>query len=490
MALLELRGIHRSFGATVALDGVDLSVEPGEIHALVGENGSGKSTLMRIAAGALAPDSGEMLLDGEPYRPATPAAARAAGVAMVYQELTLCSHLSVLDNLTLGLEPVRFGFLRHEDAARQCREALAPLGLAEIDLDAPAGSFPIAVRQLIEIGRAAVLQARVVILDEPTSSLTEADVQRLFQVIRTLKARGCGVIYISHFLNEIREIADRLTVLRDGHLIGVRPVAEVSDAQIVTMVVGRSIEELYPRTERNPGEVLLEVTHLAGRKLPKDASLTVRRGEVLGIAGLNGSGRTELVRTIFGLDPITSGQVSVRAITGPASPHRRWNEGVGMLSEDRKGEGLALNLSIADNITLSSLPGGWISDASLETESQQWIGALAIKVRNAGQAAGELSGGNQQKVALARLLEHGVDLLLLDEPTRGIDVGSKEQIYRLIDRCAQEGKAVLMVSSYLPELLGVCDRIAVMRRGELGPARAASGLTQEDLLEEAVGAAV
>jgi ribose transport system ATP-binding protein len=265
-------------------------------------------------------------------------------------------------------------------------------------------------------------------------------------------------------------------------------VADVTDSEIVTMMVGRTIAELYPRSVRTPGETLLELKQVHGVKLPINASLELRRGEVLGIAGLIGSGRTELMRAIFGLDPVVSGEVTVAHHTGPASPHQRWDQRVGFLSEDRKGEGLALNLSIAGNVTLSNLPKGWVSASKLDRETKTWIDALSIKCRGPEQAAGELSGGNQQKVALARLLHHGVDLLLLDEPTRGIDVGSKEQIYRLIDRAALENKAVLIVSSYLPELLGVCDRIAVMRRGELMAARPAVGLTQEDLLEEAIGA--
>lgn len=485
--ILELRGIEKRFGATLALRGVDLTVFPGEIQALVGENGSGKSTLMRVISGAIKADAGSLTFAGKPYAPSGPAHARDLGIAMIYQELTLCPHLSVLDNLMLGLEPVTAGVLRRSEALTRAREALGPLGLADIDLDSPAGQFSLATQQLIEIGRAAVQNAKLVILDEPTSSLAEHDVRRLFEVIGTLKARGCGVIYISHFLNEVRELADRVTVLRDGSLIGSQPLAELTDNQIVSMMVGRPIEDLYPRSERKPGEVILELEGLVGRKLPKQASLQLRRGEVLGIAGLIGSGRTELLRLIFGLDPVARGAIKVGAVSGVQGPNARWEQGLGFLSEDRKGEGLALKLPISENMALSSLPGGLIDQRAIDSKSREWITKLSVKCQGPEQAVGELSGGNQQKVALARLLYHGVDVLLLDEPTRGIDVGSKEQIYRMIDECARQNCAVLFVSSYLPELLGVCDRIAVMSRGVLNAPREVAGLTQEELLAEAVG---
>jgi ribose transport system ATP-binding protein len=328
----------------------------------------------------------------------------------------------------------------------------------------------------------------VVVLDEPTSSLTEADVARLFAVVRKLREEGHAVLYISHFLDELHALADRMTVLRDGKMIGTRSMDGVTDETIVTMMVGRSIEEMYPRSPRTPGEAILEVEGLAGVVRPQSAGFALRRGEVLGIAGLNGSGRTELLRVLFGLDPIKSGKVRLGVYKGSGSPAKRWSEGMGLLSENRKEEGLALDLSIAENITMTTLPRGFVNPATLNSESREWIKKLAIKCQGPAQRVGDLSGGNQQKVAIARMLHHGVDVLMMDEPTRGIDVGSKEGIYRLIDEAALAGKSVLMVSSYLPELLGTCDRIAVMRKGVLGEPRLVEDVDQESLMKEAVGA--
>jgi len=493
---LEMRGISKRFGATVALDRVDFQVSAGEVCALVGENGAGKSTLMKVLSGAVAPDSGEMLLDGAPYRPRGPLDARRTGVAMIYQELSLAPHLTVEENISLGLEPVRFGFVRRGEVRKLALKALAELDHPEIRPDAVVGRLSVAEQQLVEIARAVAANSRVLVLDEPTSSLTGRDVERLFARIAALRARGHAIVYISHFIEEARRISDRFVALRDGRTVGGGPTSSASADDIVRMMIGRDTPELYPRSARSPGEVVLEVVGLAGVARPRSASLELRRGEVLGIAGLVGAGRTELLRAIFGLDPVRSGRVRVAAYVGPASPARRWAEGVGFLSEDRKGEGLALGLSIADNITLSKLsglgPGGFVLPSRLEAAAAGWIERLGVRCRTPWQRVGELSGGNQQKVALARLLHHDVDILLLDEPTRGIDVASKAQVYTLVDELAsgsptRSPKAVLVVSSYLPELLGICDRIAVMCRGILGPARPVAELDEHRLMLEAAG---
>jgi ribose transport system ATP-binding protein len=494
-ARLEVRGLRKAFGATAALDGVDLSVRAGEIHALVGENGAGKSTLLKILSGALPRDAGEILLDRAPYRPRRPEDARAAGVAMVYQELSLCPHLTVAENVFLGVEPSRFGFVRRGELARRAAAVLAPLaaeGEAPLDPASRVGDLAPAAQQLVEIARAlAQASCRVLILDEPTSSLAAAEVERLFAVLRRLRGEGVSVLYVSHFLEEVKAIADAYTVLRDGRTEGSGAMEGTDAHTLVEKMAGRAVDTLFPRSDRTPGEVVLEVRDLAGASKPKRADLALHRGEVLGIAGLVGAGRTELLRAVFGLDPVRAGTVRVRAFTGPASPARRLAQGVGLLSEDRKGEGLATGLSIADNLTLSTLsrlgPLGFVSGRRQRAATERWIGELGVRCRDPGQRAADLSGGNQQKVALARLLEHDVDVFLLDEPTRGIDVGSKAQIYALIDKLALSGKAVLLVSSYLPELLGVCDRIAVMRRGELGLARPARDLTEHTVLLEATG---
>ncbi|MEA2711875.1 MAG: ribose transport system ATP-binding protein [Phycisphaerales bacterium] len=488
---LEMLGVRKRFGATIALDGVDFAVDPGSVHALVGENGAGKSTLMKILAGALKPDEGQLRLDGESFAPMNPLAGRRAGVAMIYQELSLCPHLSVEENILLGMEPTVAGWLKRGEIRARARDALQQLGHADISPKARAGTLSIAKQQLVEIGRAVAVGCRVLVLDEPTSSLTQADTQRLFQLVATLKNRGHAIVYISHFLEEVKQVADKLTVLRDGRSVGTRDVAGASISEIIGLMVGRQMEDLYPRSPRQPGEAILELDALAGKSKPRNASLQLRRGEVLGIAGLMGAGRTELLRTIFGLDAVRSGRVRVGTFIGNHSPTRRLREGVGMLSEDRKGEGLALNLSIADNMTMSNLaplgPPGLVAPRRQDAAARKWIAPLAIKCRSPRQPIGQLSGGNQQKVAIARLLHHDVDVLLLDEPTRGIDVGSKAQIYRLIDELACAGKAVLMVSSYLPELLGTCDRVAVMCRGVLGPARDVEQLDAQQIMMEATG---
>jgi ribose transport system ATP-binding protein len=374
---------------------------------------------------------------------------------------------------------------------RRAREAMAQLGRADIRPDAPLVSLSIAERQLVEIGRAVALDCRVLVLDEPTSSLTQADIRRLFELVNRLKARGLAIIYISHFLEEVREISDRFTVLRDGRSVGSGTTATTPTSQIISMMVGRDVEDLYPRSPRKAGEVVLEVKDLAGRSKPVDATLTLHRGEVVGIAGLVGAGRTEFLRSLFGLDRVRSGEIKLASYggggVGAADPDRRWSQGMGMVSEDRKSEGLALTLSIADNLTMTNL-GPFVRPSRQDAESREWVQKLAIRCRTPRQPVGDLSGGNQQKVAIARLLHHDVDVLLLDEPTRGIDVGSKAQIYKLIDELACRGKAVLMVSSYLPELLGVCDRIAVMCKGRLGSAVPVDQTDEHKIMLEATGA--
>jgi ribose transport system ATP-binding protein len=491
---LDLSGVSKRFGPTTALDGVQLRVDAGEVHAVVGENGAGKSTLMKILSGAVMPDAGTMRLDGAPYQPRDPLDARRRGVAMVYQELSLAPHLTVAENILLGAEPSRGGFIRRAGMRAAAGAALAQLDRREIPADARAGSLPVAVQQLVEIARAlAQSDTRVLILDEPTSSLAEDDVRRLFAAIRMLKARGLSVLYISHVLEEVQEIADRFTVLRDGRTVGGGDARQTARADIVRMMAGRQMDQLFPRSAHAPGAVVLELDGVGGVVKPVSASLALRRGEVVGIGGLMGAGRTELLRAVFGLDPVRRGTVRVAAWSGRATPRQRLAQGVGLLSEDRKAEGLAPSMSLADNATLSRLtgmgPAGLIWPSRQHAAAARWIDRLRIRCRGSRQAVNELSGGNQQKVALARLLHHDVDVFLLDEPTRGIDVGSKAEIYALIDELALAGKAILIVSSYLPELLGVCDRVAVMHRGRLGATRPASELTEHAVLMEAMGEA-
>jgi ribose transport system ATP-binding protein len=491
---LVARGISKSFGAMRALSEVSLTVRPGSVHAVLGENGAGKSTLMKILAGAVAPDAGVLELDGASYAPEDPKAARRRGVAIVYQELSVCPHLSVAENIALGAEPARYGWISRRIVEARARTALAALGVdpAVLPLDRLVGELSAAEQQIVEIARALSLDdCRLLIVDEPTSSLGTGDVSRLFTALAALRERGLAIVYISHFLDEVRRIGDDYTVLRDGRFVATGRVADVTNDELVVAMAGHAVEHAA-RTPRAAGERLLTVTELGGAVLPKSATLELGRGEVLGVAGLVGSGRTELLRAIFGLEEVVRGEVRVGAFAGRASPLGRLAQGVGLLSEDRAREGLALALSVEENLTLSKLEPlrrrGLLSPLRAHALAAQLIDRLGIRTEGPQQRVSELSGGNQQKVALGRLLHHDVDVLLLDEPTRGIDVRSRAEVHRLIDELCAHGKAVLMVSSHLEELLAVCDRVQVMRRGVLGVSQAVAGLSERELLKEATGA--
>jgi len=494
-ALLHVAGVSKSFGATQALSNVELALREGEVHALLGENGAGKSSLLKILAGTQSADSGSMTLAGRPYAPSTPQHAQALGVAFVSQEPALCPDLSVAENILLGALPARFGWLDRAEQRRRAGAALArvlPDGAPLTDLAQRAGDLGQGDRQLVCLARAlAQAECRILILDEPTSTLNSGEAERLFAIVRELTKTGIAVLYVSHFLEEVERIADRYTVLRDGQFVQSGQIAGTTRSELVKLMAGRDVQELFPRSARSPGEVVLELQNLAGPRLPISASLGLRKGEVLGIAGLLGAGRTELLRAVFGLDRVKNGSLRVKGVLGPASPARRLAQGVDLLSEDRKGQGLAESLSLGDNITLSTLeslgPFGFVSPNKRAAVAQSYLERLGVRARGPEQLARDLSGGNQQKICFARLLQHGADVLLLDEPTRGVDVGSRADLYRIIDELAARGNAVLMISSYLPELLGVCDRIAVMVRGKLGAARPASELSEHDLLLEATG---
>lgn len=485
--LLELRGIKKHFGATIALGGVNLSVTPGEVHALVGENGAGKSTLMKVLAGIHQPDAGTLMLDGLAFAPRGPSDARSAGIMMVNQELAIAPHLTVSGNIMLGAEPTRGPFLNQTEINQRATAALTELGRPDIALDQPAGHLGIAEQQLLEIARALAVGCRVLVLDEPTSSLTAADTAKLFTLIRRLRDQGTAIVYISHFLEEVQTLSDRCTILRDGATVASAPTAELTTEAIVNHMVGRQVDELYHRSPRTPGEIVLESNELSSPPNLLSASLQLRRGEVLGLAGLIGAGRSDFLQTVFGLSPIKSGDLRVALFSGNPAPHRAWRKGIGYLSEDRKTEGLALELSLEENLTLPRL-SSIIKPSALAKETAHWLEKLGVRAAGPTQAIGELSGGNQQKVAFGRLLRNDAEILLLDEPTRGIDIGAKQTLYRLIDDLAVQGKAVLLVSSYLPELLGTCDRIAVMCRGTLGPARPVAEWTEHSIMLAATGA--
>ena len=491
---LRIDRVAKRFGPTVALDGVSLEVAAGEVHALIGENGAGKSTLMKVLSGAHRADTGSLTLDGRPFEPSDPLHARNSGVAMIYQELNLSPDLSVEENILLGREPAVLGWINRGERRRLAKRALEEIGQAQMSLDAPIHSLTIAQQQLVEIARALVGEPRVLIMDEPTSSLTQIDTENLFGVIERMSQRGVSVIYISHFLEECQRVASRYTVLRDGQSVGTGTMAEASLEQIIHLMVGREIDEIYPRTSRSAGEPALELSDVAGLAKPSCVNLTLRAGEIVGVFGLVGAGRTETLRAVFGLDRLAKGSVTVFSREATHStPAKRLANSVGLLSENRKEEGLLLNRSVADNLTLTRLGAvsqlGLVSDTAQAAASEKWMAKLDVKASGAAQPVGELSGGNQQKIALGRLLHHDARILLLDEPTRGIDVGSKAQIYRLMNELAGQGKALVFVSSYLPELLGVCDRIGVMCRGELSEVRPVADWSEQEIIRTAVGQA-
>jgi len=494
MNILKLREVKKYYGVTRALDGVDLLVARGEVHALIGENGAGKSTLMNILSGAFRPDSGSMELKGQPFQPANTMDSRRSGITLILQELMLAAHLSVAENILMGIENTRFGWLDHKAMRKRTVDTLVDLYHGDIHPDSKVGDLSIAQQQVVEICRAIAADSEIILMDEPTSSLPREDVTRLFAQIRRLTALGITIIYISHFLEEIREIADSFTVIRDGKSVATGRIEDVTDEFLIAKMVGRPVENLFPhREERNIGNTILEVKALAAPPAFYDVSFELKSGEILGIAGLIGSGRTDLIRAIFRLVDARSGSMSVsgKLVAADAgTTEKRISQGFGYLSEDRKAEGLALDLSVKDNVTMTGFSKcsrfGWLDLKLQDRQAGSIVETMNIRAAGAGQRVGDLSGGNQQKVSIARLVYQEADIFLLDEPTRGVDIGSKAQVYETIAKLAAEGKAIVMVSSYLPELFGMCDRLAVMCRGRLSEARPIAEWTPESVMQAAV----
>jgi ribose transport system ATP-binding protein len=482
--------ISKRFGATCALEDVDFDLRKGEVHALIGENGAGKSTLVKILSGAISPDSGSISLEGRSFAPSHPLTSRRRGIAMIYQELNLAPDLSVEENIMLGREIHRFGFLKINAMQRAVEKTLEFVHHPEIKSNVPVKKLSVGAKQIVEIARALIGEAKVLIMDEPTSSLTQEDTNRLFQIIHKLKNQGVSIIYISHFLEEVQEVADRFSVLRDGKNIHSGQMGNTSVDDLIQMMVGQKFVEMFPKVDHEIGEVVLQMKGLKGKRMAESVDLTLSKGEILGVAGLIGAGRTETLRTVFGLDPIEKGFLVVgKAKTDKGTPWIRIGQGMGLLSEDRQEEGLALSLSVADNLTLSHFApyeiGGLLRLKKRRTAVQYRLKQVKIKVQDPDQPVYVLSGGNQQKVALARLLHQEADILLLDEPTRGIDVLSKSQIYEWMGRLVQEGKAIIFVSSYLPELLGICDKIAVFHRGMLVDLRSVTDWDTQSIMRVA-----
>lgn len=487
--LLALQGIQKRFGGVVALRRGDLAVQAGEVHLLLGENGAGKSTLMKITAGMQGFDAGAMLWKGRPVAFRNPAEAAVNGIAMVHQESLLAPHLSVAENIYLGRE--KRGPLGYVDRNRALKAARALIDEHRFPLQAdwrverlsPAG------KQLVEICRAVAHGSSLLIFDEPTSSLPEHESAEVFRIVRALRDRGTGVIYITHRLEELRKLGDRVTVLRDGETVHTGPMGETTTARLIQHMVGREVAAIYQREARPPGEVLLRVRGLTRKPLLKDVSLTLRAGEIVGLAGLIGAGRTELCRTIFGVDAADSGTVEVAGrVIGGGSPREAVAAGLALIPEDRQRTGLAIGLPAGQNMTLASLRAvssmGIIRKSQEQAVIQEQADRLHLKAGSARQIAGKLSGGNQQKVVISKWVIRLARVLLFDEPTRGIDIGAKTEVFRLMDELARSGTAILMVSSELPELLQVADRILVMRQGRI-TAELPGATTQEEILRHA-----
>ncbi len=490
--LLRVTDLRKSYPGVVALGGVDLDVRAGEVLALVGENGAGKSTLIRIVAGAQRADAGEVVLDGLDLRGRNPAAVAAAGVAVVYQEQSLVPQLSVRANLHLGRER-HAGWLSTREETARAREALTRLGLGDLDVETPVAALDVAVRQLVEIARALLADARLLILDEPTAALTPREAEHLFAVVAELRARGLGIVFVSHRLDEVFRLADRIAVLRDGARVGVWPTGELDRARLIELMVGRPLEREFPRRAAAIGDVVLEARGVGGGPV-RDVDLALRAGEVVGLAGLVGAGRTELARLLFGADRLVAGEI--RLDGRPLrlrSPRDAIARGICLLTEDRKGQGLVLGLSARENFALANLDlwsrGGWLDRRAEAGAFDRFANSLRLKVSGPAQLAGELSGGNQQKLLVARWLVRDARVIIVDEPTRGIDVGAKHEIYLLLNDLAARGKAILMISSELPEVLGMSDRVLVMHEGRLaGEIANPADATQADVMALALRA--
>ena len=488
---LTMRGIRKAFPGVVALDGVDLDVRSGEVHVLLGENGAGKSTLMKILSGAERRDDGRITIGGATMRLESPRAARDAGVAIIHQELALVPQMTVAENIFLGRAPSHLGFVDRARMATESRALLARIG-ADVDPQVLVGTLSIAQQQLVEIARALSLEARILIMDEPTSALTERETGRLFDVIRGLTARGTAVIYISHRLDEIFDIGDRITVLRDGRHVATQVVQAADRRQLVRLMADREVEELTPGRVRATGAARLQVDGLSREGALHDVSFQVHAGEIVGFAGLLGAGRTEVARAIFGLDAIDGGTIRVDGqLVTIATPRQAIAAGIGFVTEDRKREGLVLERSVRDNIALPILEAlsrlGLVQRVAEHDTASDAVRDLRIRTPSVQQLARYLSGGNQQKVVLAKWLATGARILFLDEPTRGVDVGAKQEIYQLIESLAASGVAIVLMSSELPEVLGLADRVLVMREGRIAGEFVRHDATAERVMACAVG---
>ena len=489
--VLQITGLSKSFPGVQALDDISLTVGRGEIHALIGENGAGKSTLMKVLAGIHAKDAGTILLDGQPISPATPAEALRLGLSTVHQEISLAPNLTVAENIFVRREPTRFHLIRWRELERRTRELLAPFGVP-LSPNAPVRTLSLALRQIVEIARAVSFEPKILILDEPTSSLEAHEVERLFKLLRELATRGISILYVTHKLKEVFALADTVTVLRDGKRVATQAVSATTMDEVVRLMVGRELTQMYPPKSAKRGQELLRVEGLQLEGCFHDISFTLYAGEILGLAGLVGAGRSEIAQTIFGYRPKDAGGVWLdgqeATIESPADAIR---QGMAYLPEDRKASGLFPQMSVLDNLVAASLPqysrGGLLSQRALTSVATQRVEQFHIRTPSARQRIALLSGGNQQKVLLARWLETRPRVLIVDEPTRGIDIGAKAEIHALLRRLCDDGIGVLVISSELPEILGLCDRILVLHEGRLAGELFANDASEEAVMRFATG---
>ncbi|MEK3764110.1 sugar ABC transporter ATP-binding protein [Solibacillus sp. FSL K6-4121] len=491
--MIEMKGIKKAFSGNVVLNNVEFTLLDGEIHALMGENGAGKSTMMKILAGIYSRDEGDVLVDGQSYTFTSAKDAESLGIHVIHQELNILPHLSVAENLFLGKEKTigRTGFLRTRQMNKEAQTLLAKLGL-HIDVRQPAGSLSVGKQQLIEIAKAINSEAKYIVMDEPTAALTDREIETLFETIRELKAKGISFVYISHRMEEIFAICDRITILRDGEYVGVREIPSTTFDEVVKMMVGRELGERYPSRDAKIGEVALEVKGLTCPAVCKDINFQIRKGEILAFAGLMGAGRTEVAQAIFGNLKKSKGEILIHGEKVTIkNPIQAMKHGIGFVTEDRKTEGLVLDFSIKENMFLTNLKsiakGSFIQTQQEQLQAAKYIEQLNIRCSDATQAVGSLSGGNQQKVVIAKWLSTKPDILILDEPTRGVDIGAKKEIYSIMNQLAEEGVAILMISSELTEVLGMADRVMIMQEGRQTAILDNVDLTQETIMHYATG---
>ena len=487
--ILEARNVSKFFPGVKALQNVNITLRKGEVHVLIGENGAGKSTLMKIIYGIYKADEGEIILRGEKTVIENPKMAAAKGISMIHQELSPVLEMTIAENIFLGKEPtLGSGMVNFMEMNRRAKEYLEEVGMGNVSPATPMKRLSTSQMQMVEIAKALSYNSEIIIMDEPTSSITESEVENLFDIIRKLKSEGRCIIYISHKMSELFEIGDVITVFRDGLQVGDFPIEEVDEAKLIRLMVDREMDEIYPTRRNVPGEVALKVEHLTQEGVFSDVSFEARKGEILGFAGLIGAGRTEVMNAIFGIAKKTSGTISINGKVIPKqTPAIMKKEGLGYVTEDRKGSGLVLGMTVRNNIILASLDRlsdkfGLVHDKAALKECESFKEALNIKTPSMEAFAGSLSGGNQQKIVLAKWLMQSPDIIVFDEPTRGIDVGAKTEIYKLIEQLAVEGKAIIFISSELPEILGMCDRILIMSEGKLTGELSSEEADQEKIL--------